>query len=169
MKIHAVIRAFEVEPRTRDGWTLVQAMPASNYEKVLCDTPIPVEGYDGNANSGSYGSAGTVQHTNREELVQVHEPVFLVAKELEVISREEGLKKELQDEKDKVKLAEQRHANDTRDMGLLTTKASSLEETKTVLQTQLSTEQTLRRKLEADLGKIRLAIGMTRYDEILAG
>jgi hypothetical protein len=165
MKIHAVIRAFEVEPRTRDGWTLVQSYHASNYEKIHCDTPIPVEGNRGNENYGN-ATAGSVQHAQREELVQVHEPVFLVAKDLEVIDREEQLKKELRDLQDKLKLAEEKHKLDARDLGVQKNRLDGLDSDLTNLRTELSRERTLRQTMETQLSKIRSAIGTVRYDEI---
>jgi predicted GIY-YIG superfamily endonuclease len=165
MKIHAVIRAFEVESRTRDGWTLVQAMHASQYEKVFCETPIAIEGYDGH--SSSYGSAGSLQQARREELVQVHEPVFLVAKELEAIDREEQIKKELREAQDKLKLAEEKHKLDARDLEIQKNKIQGLDSDLSNLRTSLSDERTTRQRMEAQLTKIRSAIGTVRYDEIV--
>jgi hypothetical protein len=166
VKIYKAITPFYLEASTKDGWTLEQTLPTSRYDKVQCDTPLAVAGYDGNS-SGNYGSAGTVQHTYREELVQVNEPIFIMSKDSEAISREEEIAKQLREAQDKLKLADERHKLNERDMGLLNTKASSLEETRTVLQAQLAGEQTTRRQMENHLAKIRTAIGTVRYDEIL--
>ncbi len=166
MKIHAVIRAFEVEGRTRDGWTLVHAYHASNYEKVFCDTPIPVEGNRGGGGN-SYSTSGMVQQAPREELVQVHEPIFLVTKDLEAINREELLQREIRELQDKLKLAEEKHKLDARDLEIQKNKIQGLDSDLSNLRTSLSDERTTRQRMEAQLTKIRSAIGTVRYDEIV--
>ncbi len=162
MKVYKAIGPFYLESSTKDGWTLEQTLPTSRYEKVQCDTPLALFNRRDDYNS--------TQHTTlpRDELVQVNEPIFIMSKDSDAISREEELMKLLSEANDKVKLANVRHTLDERDMALLNTKASSLEETKTELQAKLGSEQTARRQMENHLAKIRTAIGTVRYDEILA-
>jgi hypothetical protein len=163
MKIYKAVAPYYLEQATKEGWALEQTLPTSRYDKVECDTPISLfPKRDDNYNS--------MQYTNcrREELVQVNEPIFIVSKESEVISREEELMKLLSEANDKVKLADQRNANDTRDIKTQTGKIEGLESDLSNLRGTLTTEQTARRQMETHLAKIRTAIGTVRYDEILA-
>jgi hypothetical protein len=161
MKIYKAVAPHYLESSTKDGWALEQTLPTSRYETVKCDTPITVMARDG------YNSSGYVT-TLRDEVVQVNEPIFILSKDSETNSREEELAKRVTEAETKVKLADERHKLDERDMGLLTTKATSLEETRTELQTKLGVEQVARQRMENHLAKIRTAIGTVRYDEILA-
>jgi hypothetical protein len=162
VKIFKSVFHYQLEQATTDGWAVEQTLPSSRYEKVQCDTPLALyskrDDYSG------------MQHTTleREELVQVHEPIFILSKDADLISREEALLKRVREAEDKVKLADERHKLDERDQKDLTTKVENLEATRSELQTKLGTEQTSRRQMETHLAKIRSAIGTVRYDEILA-
>ena len=163
MKIYKAIAPYYLESSTRDGWVLEQTLPTSRYEKVQCETPLALfPKRDDNYNS--------LQQTTmpRDELVQVNEPIFIMSKDSDVISREEELMKLLSEANDKVKLADERHKLDERDQKDLSSKVENLEAVRTDLQTKLGTEQTSRRAMENHLSKIRTAIGTVRYDEILA-
>ena len=162
MKIFKSVFHYQLEQATRDGWAIEQTLPSSRYEKVQCATPITVMARD-----GGYNNSGYVD-TNREELVQVNEPIFIMWKDGDGISREEALIKQLSEANDRIKQLDERHKLDERDQRDLTKKVEGLEETRTELQTKLGIEQTARRSMENHLVKIRTAIGTVRYDEILA-
>ena len=165
MIIHKICKWFEVEQWTRQGWALVAAHSSTVAEKISLQTPLAVEGTP--ASNGSYGHPGSVHNGTREEVVQAHEPLFLLAKEDAIILREEQLLVERDEARKRAEavgkerdqaIVELKHVQDAlgpTQSRLNEVSLQGLEERKTM------------RKLEADIGKIREAVGSQRMKEIL--
>ena len=166
MKVWKTSSAYHLELNTIAGWTLEQVLASSRVDKVQLSTPVAFEGTPGS--TMSYGVSGGVQAAIREEIAQVHEPVFLLSKEQEVVAREAALSAELRALHETMQPLELRHSNDTRDIEDLTKQIESLKTVNHRLEIQYMNELTLKRDALADLTKIKTAIGTVRYDEILA-
>ena len=71
MKVYKVSDPNELEKWTLDGWALDKVLGSTHADKVSCSTPIAKP-----QQNGDY--YGTIETHQREEVVQVHEPLFLL-------------------------------------------------------------------------------------------
>jgi hypothetical protein len=166
MKVYKVVGPHGLEAASLDGWELVHTIASSRADKVSLQTPIAVDGCEGS--NGNYSTPGRVETCYpREEVVQVHEPMFMVSKEREVITREQQLKAELQGTVDKMTAMSLNSQNDDRDIKDLTAKAASWEKRFEDLNKTYNETQAKTRKLEGDLAKVRTAVGTKAFEEAL--
>lgn len=159
MKVYKVVSYTEVEKFTMDGWELDKVLGRSYATSMSCQTPVSVAVPD-----GCYGNVNT--HL-RDEPVQVHEPLFLLTKDLDVVQKEMALATQLSEVTGRVKeLEEGREQRKKRFDALGADLKSSKEETAKFIK-ERDNRSAVARKLEDDIGKIRTALGDLRMKEIL--
>lgn len=159
MKVYKVVGPYEVEKFTMDGWALDKVLGHSYADKVQCQRPVATE-----APQGCYGGVSQYPY---EEVIQVHEPMFLLTKEIEVIQKEQLLTDEVGDLKKKLELKQKE-----RDQWMATSERSQREMLSSEAAARVSREHwdefaTKAQKLERDLAKLRVALGDLRMKEIL--
>ena len=166
MKVFKVVGPYQLEAASLDGWELVQTIASSRADKISLQTPIAVEGCNGN--NGSYPTPGHVDTCYpREEVVQVHEPLFMVAKERDVITREEQLKVEKRELVEKMTALSLKSQNDDKDIEELKRQVKLLDINLKDKMERMALDTNKLRKLEGDLAKVRTAVGTKAYEEAL--
>jgi hypothetical protein len=161
MKVIKVVPYTEVERHTMDGWELDKVLTRSHAATIPCSTPLVPHA----CSNGGY-SSGT-QYSTRDEAIQVHEPLFVLTKDLDTLKKElllaEEIKKyvlekaDLQKQNDQWKLTAER----------LQQEVLMSQESAKIAREHRDEKIALARKLEGDVGKIRQAIGDLRMKEIL--
>lgn len=159
MKVYKVVGPYEVEKHTMDGWALDKVLGHSYADKIQCQTPVSSQVPD-----NCYG--GVSSHP-RDEVVQVHEPLFLLVKDLELIQKEVMLTDEVTDLKKKLELKQKERDQWEQAAGRFNSERQSAVESRRLLDEMLVKEQASKQKLEKDIGKLRVAIGDLRMKEIL--
>lgn len=166
MKVFKVVPHYGLEAATLDGWELVQTIASSHADKVSLQTPVAVDGCNGS--NGSYGTPGHVETGYpREEAVQVHEPLFMLSKEREAISREEQLKTEKRELVEKMTALSLKSQNDDKDIEELKRQVKLLDINLKDKMERMALDTNKLRKLEGDLAKVRTAVGTKAYEEAL--
>jgi hypothetical protein len=159
MKVFKVVKFDQVEYLTMQGWELAQIIATSHGMPVPCSTPFmaPV------ANNYSPG----VQYASRDEVVQVNEPLFMLSKDNEELSREAVLAGKLdlaatEGKKllEKLTIAEANVAKEQGEHFAYQKRYDELHKTHYELVAK-------NRKLEVDLGKVRTAIGTKAFEEVI--
>lgn len=161
MRIHAAVKAEELEFRTQNGWMFEQVIPCARAQTIQHNAPGPAQ----QANSGGYWLPTVTVETP----MVVSEPLFLVSKQSEVKNREAELTARLNDHIERLAALDKAHT------ALLESRNQYKEEadgrTK-ALNSVVAVQQKMsdsNRKLEADMAKIRQAIGDLKYFEIVGG
>ena len=162
MKVYKVVKSSALEASTMDGWEPDRVLTSSGYISVSCSTPVPrssPDPYNGQSHAIAY----------RDELVQVHEPMFLLHKDHDVICNEVNLRGEIT--KGQIELSDVKKQRDQLDGLSKDLQAEKLEiiERNAKLRSNMDDETKMRRKLEHDIAKVRGAIGEIRMREILGG
>lgn len=165
MMLYKCIPARDLESATTEGWALVSVLSSTKPLTVSAQTPVALDGSCAQLNT--YNSAPSVQSYLREEIVAVSEPMFLLSKDSDMASREQGLKNELQKMRESIEPLNLRHTNDERDIKEMTKKLEEALADKKHFRDSLDKEQTVRRTAEGQLAAIRTAIGTVRFDEII--
>lgn len=159
MIVHKVVDSHGLEFATRDGWTLEQVIVATRGGTVQCQTPVSKKVPD--------GCYGDVQNYSRDEVVQVIEPMFLLKKEMTVITREEQLQAEMRLLNEKMTALKLKSDNDDRDLRIQREQIEGFQERMNTMVTSAQEARTRMQKLEGDLAKVRTAIGTKAYDEAI--
>jgi hypothetical protein len=159
MKVYKVVGPYEVEKHTMDGWALDKVLGHSYADKVQCQTPVAVQVPD-----NCYG--GITQHP-RDEVVQVHEPLFLLVKDIEIIQKELFLTQEVADVRKRMEVLQVE-----RDRWELTAKNLQADlgvskESNKIARERWDEHSAKAQKLERDIAKLRVALGDLRMKEIL--
>jgi hypothetical protein len=154
MKVFKVVKFADVETWSLQGWEFVMVVTQSLAQTVPCSTPFL--GRDIN-----YGP----QYASRDEIVQVHEALFMLSKDGEEISREAVLEGKLN-----LAVAEGRKLQEqlnvmTHNYKVVKEDGAEYQKRYDQLNQKLGEEQKLRRKLEDDLAKICSAIGQIAFDK----
>ena len=159
MKVYKVVGPYEVEKHTMDGWALDKVLGHSYADKVQCQTPVSSQVPD-----NCYG--GITQHP-RDEVVQVHEPMFLLVKDLELIQKETMLTDEVADLKKKLELKQKERDQWEKTSEKLQREVESNKDANAIARSRWDEYQAKAQKLERDIAKLRVALGDLRMKEIL--
>ena len=159
MKVFRIVRHQDLEGASMDGWELVQTLATSRADKIVCSTPVATE--------GSHGSGGYVNACTRDEVVQVHEPMFMVFKEREAIDRETQLKEDVRLLKENAIALQRKSDLDDRDLKQLRAVEAAKEARLQIVSADVLNMREKMYKLEGDLAKVRFAIGAKAYDEAI--
>jgi hypothetical protein len=161
MIIWKCVRANELESFTRGGWHMEQILVASRVETVPHSAPAQVV----NNNNNGYSSTGSTVPVDSPILVQ--EPMFLLKKDSEVESREHELQAALADTKKTFEDWKREFDKVNRERNTYKEEADKRTEqlgAAAGVQQKLNEEK---RKMEADMAKVRQAIGDLKYFEIV--
>lgn len=167
MKVYKVIGPYEVEKFTRDGWALETTIMTSQAETIKCDTPVAIQ--PGCQHSNNYGSGGNVSTYRRDEAIQVHLPMFLLSKAEELLTKEDVLEQQVAALKKTHEEAVNRSNMLLKNHDMLEKRLEEKNETLKLTSDDATRERELRRKLESDLNKVRIAIGSQVYDAAIKG
>lgn len=159
MKVYKVVTYADVERHTMDGWELDKVLGRSYATSMSCNTPVPVQVPD-----NCYGS---VSNSLRDEPVQVHEPLFLLFKDYDTLSKEKLLEEHIK--KDVLELADLKKRIEQWELTAknLQREVEVSKESTQVACTKRDEQTVLARKLEGDIAKLRIALGDLRMKEIL--
>ncbi len=159
MLVTKVVYHYEVEPLTRDGWTLKEILSAVHVQRIQLMVPFQPDNQN--------GYVPPVQYGTREELLPVSAPLFVLTKETEVETREQELDAKLkmalnanQPLIDSAKSLTETVAQLNKKLDVANARVENVER-------QLSEARTSKDKLERDITKIRQAIGTMEFDAIL--
>lgn len=157
MIVYKQILGHELEFHTNNGWKLERVLMTSRVEeKNLSSQTPPVANV-------TYSATDLF----RRDAFVVKEPAYLVSKTAEALSHEAALRGEYTEVIEQLRQAAVNAAtksyNDDRDLKHLNKKCEDLQ----AQADERDGWNRKARKFEADLGKIREAIGTKAYDEIL--
>lgn len=144
MIVYTVVKHTEIERLTREGWKFEQTITASRMDIARLATPLVIP----NVGGGGFQSNGI-----QELPVIVNEPLFMLSKDMDIITREGELQALAYNQRKELAKAE-------------TALAAAAAEIQDALNA-LGVEQTMRRKLEVHLARVRAAIGELKFKEIV--
>jgi len=156
MKVFKVVKFNEVEQWTFQGWEFVMVVTQSLAQTVPCSTPYMNR-------DNNYGP----QYASRDEIVQVHEALFMLSKDSGEILREGVLTMERDVALQEARAAKERLSGATQRAESATVMAGEYQTRYDQLNLKLGEEMVRIRKLEGDLGKVRTAIGTKAFEEAI--
>ena len=161
MKVYKVVTHYELEKSTMDGWELDKVLTHSFADKVSCQVPI--------ANHVPDGCYGNVTQYPRDEVIQVHAPLFVLVKEKELINKEFTLKLDNETLRHnlEVMIKERKQWEHTAES--LQRQFIASQEANQLALKHRDEYQAQAQKLERDIAKLRIALGDLRMKEILDG
>lgn len=167
MKIYKAVHYQQLEVETRAGWVLEQVLVHDHSINVPHQAPAQVVNNNNNNNGYSSYQSGMVVPVDTPVIVR--EPMFLLAKEMDIVTREEELTKLLKAEQE----AQKKWSNDYDGLKRAhdTYKDEADRRTKEVGESIAVQRKmmTAKEKLEGDMSKVRKAIGDLKYFEIVGG
>jgi len=163
MKIYKCVHHVQLEHETRQGWTMEQVLAHDHAVNIQHTAPAQVV----NNNQNSYSNSGNA--IGVDSPVIVREPMFLLSKESEVETRENQLLNQLTEGKKLLEEARENLKPITKERDSYKEEADSRTKQLNIAAGAQQKIDEARRKLEADMGKIRQAIGDLKYFEIVGG
>jgi len=172
MKVSKIAGPYELERLTLDGWELVQTI--ANAQRVNVQRELVQDGYRKHEpNPNGYPTETWVPQQWQSSVDVVNEPLFLLVKDVDVLTREArleaeivGFTKECADKADKMNellaFAEKQkelHADARKEIEMLKSACGTKDACIKQMAVQL-------RELERDLARVRTEIGDSRWREI---
>jgi hypothetical protein len=159
MKVFKVVAYGDVERFTMDGWELDKVLSRSYADRLQCSTPVATQAPD-----GCYGS---VSNSFRDEPIQVQEPLFLLFKDFDTLSKEKLLEDRVK--KDVLELDDLKKRTEQWEMTAknLQREVEGSKAVAAIAREKWDQQSALAQKLEAHISKLRIAIGDLRMKEII--
>lgn len=158
MIVYTVVKHTEIERLTREGWKFEQIIAASRMDIARLSTPMVIP----NTGGGGFQSHGT-----QELPVIVNEPLFMLSKDMDILTRENKLQALVYNQRKELAEAQTALAAAASEIERLTSGDALLRGVNQDALNALGVEQTMRRKLEVHLARVRAAIGELKFKEIV--